>query len=161
MYEFKKLHNFLTDEEIIVLNDYCKNYKEDGFQIYSMQQIKENDLLDFKNKIQKYVADTYKLNYILNPLWLNRVSSMDENSDKFHFDHSDLSIVTYFDTNFKGGNFEYYDEANNIVSITPEKNLSILMNNKLTHRITKVTNGVRFSLVAFFDFKPKNTKTFL
>lgn len=161
MFEFKKVNNFLTNDEISTLNKLSNNFVEYGFQIYSMQKIDDSELVSFKERIQYYVKENYKLDFILKPLWINKVTEFDLKSDKFHHDNSDLTIVTYFNTNFEGGNFEYYDEKQNLITIKPEINLSLIMNNKLIHRITKVTKGERYSLVAFFNFKPKNKKTII
>lgn len=161
MFDFKKVNYFLSNDEITTLNKLSDNFVEYGFQIYSMQKIDDSELIFFKEKIKKYVKEKYKLDFILKPLWINKVTESDLKSDKFHHDSSDLTIVTYFNTNFEGGNFEYYDELQNLITINPEINLSLIMNNKLIHRVTKVTKGERYSLVAFFDFKTKNKKTII
>jgi Rps23 Pro-64 3,4-dihydroxylase Tpa1-like proline 4-hydroxylase len=161
MIQFKNVNNFLSNDDITTLNKLSDNFEEYAFQIYSMQRIDDSELLLFKEKIKNYVKENYKLDFILNPLWINKVTESDLKSDKFHHDSSDLTIVTYFNTNFDGGNFEYYDKLQNLITINPEINLSLIMNNKLMHRITKVTKGERYSLVAFFNFQTKNKKTII
>lgn len=160
----EKKYNLLEQHEIDYLNKLCENYVADTFQIYNMQTIKRDELLEFKSKIVEYVTSIYGSRYDLKPMWLNKVTPEDEGSDKFHFDQAVLSIVTYFNLDFEGGEFEYIDENNNKVIINPEINLSLIMNDTLWHRIRKVTSGTRFSLVAFFkliDKYDKKEKTLL
>jgi len=161
MIQFTKINNFLSNDDITTLNKLSDNFEEYAFQIYSMQRIDDSALLLFKEKIKNYVKEKYKLDFTLNPLWINKVTEFDLKSNKFHRDSSGLTIVTYFNTMFEGGKFEYYDELQNLITINPEINLSLIMNNELMHRITKVTKGYRYSLVAFFDFKTKNKKTII
>jgi hypothetical protein len=161
MFEFEKINNFLSNDEITTLNKLSDNFEEYAFQIYSMQRIDDSELLLFKEKIKKYVKEKYKLDFILNPLWINKVTKSDLKSDNFHYDQSNLTIVTYFNTHFKGGNFQYYNELQNLITIKPEINLSLIMNNKVMHKISKVTNGERYSLVSFFSLQTKNKKTLI
>jgi hypothetical protein len=153
-----KKYNLLEEHEIDYLNKLCENYVTDSFQIYNMQTIKNGELVEFKDKIIKYVATTYGDRYELSPIWINKVTPDDVGSDKFHFDRSALSIVTYFNLDFEGGQFEYIDKDNNKIIINPEINLSLIMDDTIWHRITKVTRGKRFSLVSFFKLTSKYDK---
>ena len=90
--------------------------------------------------------------------WINKVTPTSVDSDSFHFDESVLSFVTYFNLDFEGGEFEYHDENSNKIVITPQINLSLVMNDRLWHRIRKVTSGERYSLVTFFKLTSEYDK---
>jgi predicted 2-oxoglutarate/Fe(II)-dependent dioxygenase YbiX len=84
--------------------------------------------------------------------------------DGFHNDSSDLTFVTYFNMDFEGGKFEYIDNDGNNVFINPEVNLTLIMDQNPSHRVTKVTKGERFSLVVFLTLileNEKNRKTII
>lgn len=157
-----QIRGLLSDEEIEWLVSESNNFETDYFQIYNTQTINENSLLDFRKNIEKYVSINFKeSNYEIRKIWINRVMDTDTKMDLFHQDTSDLTIVTYFRTDFEGGCFEYYNEDGNKILISPEINLSLVMNNKIIHRITKVTSGKRYSLVSFFGKIKKDKKTLL
>lgn len=158
MIDLIKVYGFLSDKDIDYLNNLCNNFVADFIQIYNTQTIKTDELLDFKNKISNYVKQTFGDRYELQPMWINKVTNNDENADTFHYDNSHLTIITYFNTNFEGGNFEYISQNNTKVTINPEINLSLIMDDKLWHRITKVKKGNRYSLVSFFKLTTKNDK---
>lgn len=158
MSELKKIYNLLNKEEIQYLNSICDDYKEDGFQLYKMKYIKENELLDYKEKVINFVTNQLMFNFEKVGHWINKVSPSDIEHNNFHKDNSDLTIVTYFRMGFDGGNFEYYDSQNKLISIKPEVGLSLLMDNKLKHRIGKIKNGERYSLVTFFNVTSKKTE---
>jgi predicted 2-oxoglutarate/Fe(II)-dependent dioxygenase YbiX len=93
--------------------------------------------------------------------WINKVATETNKNDTFHKDRSFLTLVTYLNEEFDGGEFQYIDEFNNKKEINPEKRMTLIMNDKLLHRVMPVNNGVRFSLVTFFNFKEKKSKTLL
>ena len=156
-----QINNLLTDEEIRWLNNEIKHFRLDFFQIYNTQVISELELLDFKDKLKKYIEENFDIKYNTQSIWINKITDEDVNMDSYHTDTSDMTIVTYFNTDFEGGDFEYYDDENNKIIIKPEINLSLLMNNKVKHRVSKVTSGVRYSLVSFFGVVKKNKKTLI
>jgi len=158
MFEVKKIYNLLNKKEVEYLNLVCDDYIEDGFQLYKMRYLKENELLDYKEKIISFVTTELNFNFQKVGHWINKVSSYDIEHNNFHNDDSDLTIVTYFKMGFEGGNFEYFDSQNKLISIKPEIGLSLLMDNKLKHRIGKIKNGERYSLVSFFNVTSKKTE---
>lgn len=153
-----KKYNFLEQHEIDYLNELCKNFVVNEFQIYDMHYINSDELLDYKNKINEYVTSTYGKRYVMMMPWINKVTPTSVDSDSFHFDESVLSFVTYFNLDFEGGEFEYHDENSNKIVITPQINLSLVMNDRLWHRIRKVTSGERYSLVTFFKLTSEYDK---
>lgn len=86
------------------------------------------------------------------------VSETNKN-DGFHFDFSYLTAVTYLNDDFKGGEFEYKDTNSDIQQITPKTNKTLIMDEKLFHRVSPVKSGTRYSLVTFFQFISKEKKT--
>ena len=73
---------------------------------------------------------------------------------------SDLTIVTYINDTFDGGEFEYI-ENKNVFKIIPIRNMSLIMDKKLKHRVRKITKNERFSLISFYNKKHKKEKTLI
>jgi predicted 2-oxoglutarate/Fe(II)-dependent dioxygenase YbiX len=118
---------------------------------------------DRKEKIEEYLFNRYNKTYLLKNrgYWINEVTIETNKEDSFHMDNCDLTIVTYLNENFSGGEFEYINELAENIKIKPNIGLSLLMNNKLYHRVLPVTNGVRYSLICGFDIANKTSKTFI
>lgn len=93
--------------------------------------------------------------------WINKVSIETNKNDIFHKDNSFLTLITYLNDDFEGGEFVYIDENKKEKSIIPEKGMTLLMNNRLSHKVMGVSSGIRFSLITFFKFKEKKSKTLL
>lgn len=108
-----------------------------------------------------YLNDLYSVEFNIIGSWVNMVDVNSNVNDSFHYDNCDLTMITYLNDDFNGGEFEYIDEHNHITKIIPEKNLSIINNNLLQHRVLPVSNGIRFSLVYFFNSIKKTKKTML
>jgi predicted 2-oxoglutarate/Fe(II)-dependent dioxygenase YbiX len=118
---------------------------------------------DRKEKIEEYLFNRYDKTYLLKKrgFWVNEVTVETNKEDIFHIDLCDLTIVTYLNENFSGGEFEYINELPENVKIKPNFGLSLVMNDKLYHRVLPVTNGVRYSLICGFDIVNKTTKTLI
>jgi hypothetical protein len=93
--------------------------------------------------------------------WINRVDSNSNKNDKYHTDQSDISVIIYLNDSFEGGEFEYLDKNDKPIKIKPKKYSIIISSQELSHRVLPVSNGVRYSLVAFFNFEKKVSKTLL
>ena len=115
--------------------------------------------LEHKKLMEEFLHEKYLRTYLLKDSWINKVTIDTNKEDAYHFDMSNLTIVTYLNDDFEGGEFEYIDDFNSKVKITPQKNLSLIMNGYLKHRVLTVSKGERYSLVSFFDVikKYKNT----
>jgi hypothetical protein len=111
--------------------------------------------------VTDYLNDLYLLEFNIVGSWVNMVDINSNVNDSFHYDNCDLTMITYLNDDFDGGEFEYIDEHNNINKIVPKKNLSIINNNSLQHRVLPVSNGIRFSLVYFLNSIKKTKKTML
>ena len=118
---------------------------------------------NIKDKLELLLFSKYNKKYTLKKggVWINKVSTESNKDDDFHFDNSDLSIVTYLNDDFEGGQFEYIISENENIKINPKKGLSIIIQSKALHRVLPVSSGVRYSCVFFFEYKPKNNQTLL
>ena len=115
--------------------------------------------LEHKKLMEEFLHEKYLRTYLLKDSWINKVTIDTNKEDAYHFDMSNLTIVTYLNDDFEGGEFEYIDDFKSKVKIIPQKNLSLIMNGYLNHRVLPVHKGERYSLVSFFDVikKYKNT----
>lgn len=163
------LKNKLTEEELEFLRNCINNFsptdtprKDDNSQNYYIRQHLplEQKLLNFVPSILKIAKEKLTTEYYFQGGWINKVDSSVNQNDDFHLDESDLTVVTYLNEDFEGGEFEYIVDKD-VKTIRPEVNLSLLMNNKLSHRVLPVKNGVRYSLVLFFKYVGKKTSTFI
>ena len=92
---------------------------------------------------------------------INKIDSDSNKNDNFHKDISPCSLILYLNDDYIGGELEYINDTNNRVKIIPQKNLVVIMDNQLKHRVQPITIGVRYSLVAFFGFTDNQTKSIL
>lgn len=156
----KIIDSILSDTEIDFLNNLClnfvnsKQYDElDGFnKTYNSMFIDEYKELDrFKeevNNISKEFGLDYKLN---NPgVFINKVDSIKNQNDKYHNDGCALTIIVYLNEEFTGGEFEYILDGKTH-HIIPKRNLTIVMDRSVPHRVLPVKSGIRYSLVNWFN----------
>jgi hypothetical protein len=156
--------NLLSEEELFFLDSYCTNFtdkKIDGADsignYYIRKQLNvENDLLEYQKRCKESIDKKYELFAI----WINKVTTETNIDDIHHYDACDLSIVTYINDTFEGGEFEYI-ENENIFKIKSIRNMSLFMDNKLKHRVLKVTKNERFSLISFYRKIQKKEKTLI
>ena len=78
---------------------------------------------NIKDKLELLLFSKYNKKYTLKKggVWINKVSTESNKDDDFHFDNSDLSIVTYLNDDFEGGQFEYIISENENIKINPKK----------------------------------------
>lgn len=117
----------------------------------------------YKIYLEKFLCIKYKKKYHLKDggIWINKVTSSTNTHDTYHFDDSDLSIVTYLNDDFMGGEFEYINKNGSNIKINPTKGQSLIMDGKTLHRVLPVISGERYSLISFFDLQKKDFKTLL
>jgi hypothetical protein len=169
--------NLLSEEELFFLDSYCTNFTDKKIDeadsignYYIRKQLNvENDLLEYQKRCKESIDKKYELFAI----WINKVTTETNIDDIHHYDACDLSIVTYINDTFEGGEFEYiendtfeggefeYIENENIFKIKPIRNMSLFMDNKLKHRVLKVTKNERFSLISFYRKIQKKEKTLI
>lgn len=125
---------------------------------YNSMFIDEYTQLDrFKSEILKITKD---LNYncnLNNPgIFINKIDSTKNQNDLYHHDGNTLTFIVYLNDNFIGGEFEYIDIKKNIKHIQPTKNLTIVMDKFVPHKVLPVTDGIRYSLITWLHTN-KNT----
>lgn len=136
-----------------------RQIKIDGTNYYNRFPLPKN--LEYKKLTEEFLHKKYSRTYLLKDSWINKVTIDTNKDDVYHFDISNMTIVTYLNEDFEGGEFEYIDDFESKIKITPRKNLSLIMNGYLKHRVLPVTKGVRYSLVSFFDVIKKNRNTLI
>jgi Rps23 Pro-64 3,4-dihydroxylase Tpa1-like proline 4-hydroxylase len=160
----KKLHTLLSNEELIFLNSICSSFVE--IKSHSIISKEKNNyyltkilnskihLLEYQKKCITHLDGEYEIQ----GSWINKINAITNQNDDFHTDESDISIVTYLNEDFEGGEFEYIfnDET---IKIRPIKNTTLIMNREIRHRVLNVTNGERFSLIFFYKKLQKKQKT--
>jgi hypothetical protein len=156
--------NLLSEEELYFLDSECMNFVEknidasdNNYNYYIRKELNiKTDLLEYQKKCKKLIED----NYDLVGLWINKVTTETNIDDAYHSDKCDLTIVTYINDTFEGGEFEYI-ENKNLFKIKPIRNMSLFMDNKLKHRVLKITKNERFSLISFYYKNQKREKTII
>ena len=148
--------NLLSNKELIFLDLTCAKFFEkeiisskENYNYYIRKILNiETDLLDYQQKCKELIDDSYELV----GLWINKVTIETNIDDAYHNDICDLTIVTYINDTFDGGEFEYI-ENKNVFKIIPIRNMSLIMDKKLKHRVRKITKNERFSLISFYNKK--------
>ena len=141
------------------------NYENDNY--YVRLFIKQDILVDYLNNAKKYLIqnlpyeDTKIIDFDNTFNCINRVSIETNKNDKFHNDKSILTLITYLNDDFLGGEFVYINKNKEKNTIIPKKNMTIIMNDKLLHKVSPVGGGVRFSLVTFYTIEKKKNKSLL
>ena len=141
------------------------NYETDNY--YVRLFIKQDILIDYLNNAKKYLVENLrydeieKIDFDNTFNWINKVSIETNKNDTTHYDKSILTIITYLNDDFTGGSFVYIDKNKEKKSIIPKKNMTLIINDKLSHKVSSVNSGVRFSLVTFYTIKKKKNKSLL
>ena len=151
--------NLISEKELYFLDSMCTNFVEknidasdNDYNYYVRKKLNiETDLLEYQKRCKELIGDEYDLV----GLWINKVT-IETNID----DTSDLTIVTYINDTFDGGEFEYI-ENKNLFKIKPIRNTSLVMDKKLKHRVLKITKNERFSLISFYYKNQKREKTII
>lgn len=150
------INNFVSNSNPVVnIKEKVKNY------YYRMRLDEHIDLLNYQNKLISYLNKNFNLNVKIDGIWINKINNQYNKNDDFHIDKSDLTIITFLNDNFLGGEFEYIDDNEVASQIKPKKGLSILQNNLLLHRVKNVIEGDRYTLICFLKTEIKNKKTLL
>ena len=151
--------HLLNNDEKVYLEDKCKNFtiselpdKNSNYYIRSFLNKDTKYSKTIINKINLYLTK-YFHNFNVEPdnIWINKVDSTTNKKDTFHTDKSHLTFIMYLNDDFTGGEYEYKNLKDNIKKIYPKKYMSIVTNSNVSHKVLPVTNGVRYSLVVFYD----------
>lgn len=162
-----ELYDLFDEKDVTFFMNQIPNKKweditfEMGYTNYYNRLIPD-EFDEYKIYLENFIYEKYQQKFHLQSkgVWINKVLNESNKNDNFHTDNSDLTIVTYLNDDFVGGDFEYKNK-NDIIKIKPRKLLSLVMDNKLEHRVLPVISGVRYSLVCFFDLIRKNEKSIL
>lgn len=163
-------NNLLTEEEKQYLKGKCDNFIEthvpftDGKTNRSYHKYKLDEkieLLDLQARLTQFMKEKVGNNIEFLSFVINRVTTETNKNDQYHVDKSDFTIVTYLDDDFDGGDFVYSLDNVDHVHIKIKKDLSILMNNEVPHKITPITRGVRYSFACFFNYLIKSNKSLI
>jgi hypothetical protein len=167
----ESVYGFLSETDLNLLDNLCINFNVDnsvngtptkGNWYYRMIIDKETEFIDYQNNIKDYIHKKYKVNVEISAIWINRVTTETNKEDKFHNDICDFSVVSYINDNFEGGEFEFQKNVRPPTEkIKPKRNLSLITNRELPHRVSPITSGQRYSLIVFCDIPKKNKKTML
>jgi hypothetical protein len=129
---------------------------------YRMVIDKETQFIDYQNTIKTYIQKKYKVNVDITDIWINKITSETNKEDKFHHDFCNFTVVSYINDNFEGGEFTFQKNATPPTEkIKPKRNLSLITNDKLPHKVSPVIFGERYSLIVFCDIPKKDKKTML
>lgn len=169
----EEIKNLLSKNELDFLQNSCNNFNisdkpfktkneknQRNYYIRSMIDIK-NNLLDYQMQIENYLFEKFNVKYKILNIWINKVTTETNESDDFHKDESDLTVITYLNDDFIGGEYVYLDENNKSISVKPKKNMCILQSKALMHKVNPVTMGIRYSCVTFLKYVAKDKKTLM
>jgi hypothetical protein len=157
----KTFSNLLLENELNYILTRCESFVKnnqtipDGVNWFynSMHLYDDTNLNEFRNRVLDVVGNEYNIQH--NGIFINKIIPETNTNDGYHRDESDLTIVTYLNDDFIGGEFEYVVN-NELKIINPRTNLSIIMDKKILHRVLPITEGVRYSLVTWFRLINKN-----
>lgn len=156
--------NLLSENDLFFLDSVCSNFVENriiegdisnNYYVRKTLNI-ETDLLEYQKRCEELIDNSYELV----GLWINKVTTETNIDDSYHNDLSALTIVTFINDTFDGGEFEYIENENPF-KIKPIRNMSLFMDDKLKHRVLKITKNERFSLISFYRKSQKKEKTLI
>jgi hypothetical protein len=167
---FEEIKNLLSENELVFLQNKCNNFSSmdvpynnnDSYNYYVRDNVNiKKDLLEYQTQVENYLFNRFKIKYKTNNIWINKITNETNKSDEYHQDTSDFTIITYLNDGFIGGEFVYLDDNQNIISIKPKKNMCILQNSSLKHKVNPVIDGTRYSCITFFNYVRKDIKTLI
>ena len=167
--------DIFDNNDISFLEEICQNFKAsevpqmkgDYLNYFYRQYIQLDDerAVNIIKRSEEYTNRMLnrKFNEIkIAGLWINQIDINSNRDDEFHKDNSIASLIVYLNDDYSGGEFEYVDmDSQNKIKIQPKKGSSLLMNDRLAHRVLPVTSGVRYSLVSFYVYDSKINKTLI
>lgn len=161
------VYDFLNNNELEFLDNKISNFVLEDTprptNYYNRMFLDKNvDLIEYQNNIKNYLYNKFKIHYEIEGIWINKITIDTNKNDGFHLDENSLTVVSYINDNFVGGEFEYFVlgvKPNQ--KIQPKRNLSLITNNKLPHKVLPVISGERYSVVVFCTIPNKNQKSML
>ena len=165
--------NLLSEDEKIFLSSIIENFKPEttpgtSENYYFRQFIEGEEMLASIEKFLGKISNTLTHDFFyphakLEGMWVNRVDNTSNQNDNFHRDINKFSSVTFLNDDFTGGNFEYWDIISNESRLITPKYLDtvIFEGSRIPHRVQPVTEGVRYTLVSFWNLESKTFTTLL
>jgi hypothetical protein len=160
----KHVKNLLLENELNYLDVICKDFVEtETHSIITQNNHYIRKILDIKKDLTEYQKNCKSLineEYEIFGLWVNKVTVNTNIDDEYHNDACDLTIITYINDTFDGGEFEYLENKNSF-KIKPIRNISLFIDREIRHRVRRITKNERYSLISFYNKKQKKEKTLL
>jgi hypothetical protein len=142
------IKDFLPKDLYTDLLDYSKicTYRKVEDNIYNFKSC--NIVGDLFKDVEALLRK-YNLVGEIEKLRIQRIDSTVRMTERFHYHHVRFkeNLVCFLNENFSGGEFEYKDES--IIKVMPEVNTALIFEPKTLHRVLPVTEGERYTLVAF------------
>lgn len=163
-------HLFNLEEREILEKKYKSFINNDApnkkFKNYYVREHVDNNNDEFKTIISKINNRVTKLlkteNIKLDGFWVNKITNETNKNDGFHKDESDITFLMYLNDEFTGGDYQYVvPETKNKELIKPKKYLSIVTTKDVEHRVKPVISGERYSIVFFYSFDKKTSKSLI
>jgi hypothetical protein len=161
----------LSEDEILFLEEKTKNFipntspsieKNNSYFRQFINNEVEN-LSSFINKIENILkTEHYYYSTELSSVWINKIDYNDYQIEEFHRDEEKISTVTFLNDDFEGGFFVYIQPNKMEEKTNPKKYRTILFEgNDIPHKVDRVTNGCRYTLITFWNKKEKNDKSLI
>lgn len=133
--------------------------KNGTFNFYDRYNVENKKI---QTKLEQFLYNKFNIEYFLinNHFWVNEVTPSTNKYDGYHIDDCQLTIITYLNEDFDGGEFEYVD-VNGPKKLVPVKNKSIILIGDINHRTLPITTGIRHSLVGAFNIPYKKSFSLL
>jgi hypothetical protein len=146
------IKNFLPKDLCTDLLDYSKicTYRKVEDNIYNFKSC--NIVGDLFKDVEALLRK-YNLVGEIEKLRIQRIDSTVRMTERFHSHHVRFkeNLVCFLNENFSGGEFEYKDKS--IIRVMPEANTALIFEPETLHRVLSVTEGERYTLVAFLTEK--------
>ena len=163
-----QLYNFLNDKDLENLKNYTENFSPNSFPgKYKQAQNYYNRMyISDYSHIQNYVSNLEKYSafdfFDDKEIWINQITEKSNSNDPFHRGITSLIFFTFLNDNFTGGEFEYrYSAEGPIQKILPRKNLTIIIDQTIPHRILPISSGELYFLKCFYFNKQKEENTII
>ena len=158
--------DFLSIDEHIFLKKVCENFYPTSTPEQNYHYFKQTieDCSHLKHFIEKSKYELLSFKHEFNDMisigevWVNKVTPKTNTNDKVHVDINQLTSITFLNEDFEGGKLEIKQKENIVIS--PKKGRTLFFEgSKMAHRVLPVTNGERFTLVAFWNWKSKTSNS--
>jgi hypothetical protein len=148
---FKDIYDFAKQSSYRKVEDNIYNFKKNNIDGRLKDEIEQS----FRQ---------YGLTGALEVLRVQRIDTSIKVATSYHRHGEEFkeNVVCFLNSNFTGGEFEYITE--DIKQISPLSNTALIFGPTLIHRVLPVTEGVRYTLVAFLrenSYITKHNKTLI